>query len=138
MFLNLLTPPQQRVFIQAARAVAEQDRVVEAVERSLLDALQAECGLDELPDREELTEVATEAVKVLDSDVAKRVFVLELAAVAVIDGDAHPSEVRLLEVLAGGLGIGAADLKAMFAFAGRAQKLAAEGQRLIATMNEPA
>lgn len=138
MFLNLLTPPQQRVFVQAARAVAEQDRVIEAVERSLLDALQAECGLDELPDREPLSEVAAEAVKVLDSDLVKRVFVLELAAVAVIDGHAHPSEVQLVEVIAGGLGISEADLTEMFGFAGRAQALAADGQRLIATMNEPA
>lgn len=138
MFLNLLTPRQQRVFVQAARAVAEQDGVVDAVEQSLLAALQAECGLDELPERETLVDIATAAVRVLDSGLVRRVFVLELAAVAVIDGGAHASEVRLVEALATGLGIGETDLAEMFAFAGRAQALAAEGQRLVATGNEDA
>lgn len=138
MFLNLLTPPQQRVFVQAARAVTEQDGVVDAVEQGLLAALQAECGLAELPDRETLADIGTAAVEVLDSALVRRVFVLELAAVAVIDGGAHASEVRLVEVLAAGLGIAEADLTEMFAFAGRAQALAAEGQRLLATADETA
>jgi len=49
MFLNLLDPDQQRLFVVAARMVAEQDGKVVDVEQSLLDAVIAECSIDEDP-----------------------------------------------------------------------------------------
>jgi len=133
LFLNLLTPPQQRVFVQGARAVAEQDGELAEVEQALIAALQAECGLDELPAAQDAAGICAAAVAVLDSDLARRVFILELAGVAVIDGEAHAAEVALVGEIAVQLGIEGAELAEMLAFAGRARALVVDGQRLIAT-----
>lgn len=136
MFLSILTPPQQRVFLGAARAVVEQDGQVAEVEQALLDGLRSECGIDELPTTsDDVASVRDAASTVLDNDTARRAFVLELAGVVFIDGDAHAAEVAAVTEIAGGLGIAADQLDAMFAFAARAQALVVEGQRLIATQS---
>lgn len=133
MFLNLLQPDQQVAFVHAARAVAEQDGEVSEVESALLDAVRAECGLDELPAPDPGLDVCARAAEVLPDDVARRVFVLELAGVALIDGDAHPSEVAFVREVADALGISGAALVDMLAFAARAQQLVVDGQRLVAS-----
>jgi len=133
MFLNLLQPDQQVTFVHAARAVVEQDGEVSEVESALLDAVRAECGLDELPVPDPALDVCARAAEVLPDDVARRVFLLELAGVALIDGDAHPSEIGLVREVADALGISGAALDDMLAFAARAQQLVVDGQRIVAT-----
>lgn len=133
MFLNLLQPDQQVAFVHAARAVAERDGEVSEVESALLDAVRAECGLDELPAPHPELDVCARAAEVLPDDVARRVFLLELAGVALIDGDAHPSELALVGEVADALGISGAALADMLAFAARAQQLVVDGQRIVAT-----
>lgn len=133
MFLNLLRPDQQIAFIHAARAVAEQDGQVTEVEVALLDGLRAECGLAELPPTEADADVAGMAADVLQDDVARRVFMLELAGVALIDGEAHPAEVELVGAFGAALGVTGDALAEMLAFAERGQRLILDGRRIIAT-----
>ena len=93
MFLNLLDAEQQRLFVMAARAVAEQDGKVADVEESLLDAVLAECEIDRDPGTMAFADLLSAVDDALSPDPhARNAFLLELAGVAVIDGDAHPSE----------------------------------------------
>ncbi|MTD44891.1 hypothetical protein GKE82_11455 [Conexibacter sp. W3-3-2] len=134
MFLSILTPAQQRVFLEAARAVIEQDGHVADVEQALLDGLHSECGLDEEPAApRDIAAIAADASAALDTGPARRAFVLELAGVALIDGHSHPDEVTAVTEIARALDSTDGFLDAAFAFAARAQALVVDGQRLVAT-----
>jgi uncharacterized tellurite resistance protein B-like protein len=135
MFLNLLTPPQQRVFLQAARAVAEQDGTVAEVEHALLSALRTETGLLDEPDAatESMEDVLDGASDMFDTSISKRVFMLELAGVVAIDGEAHPAELDALRSAGHRLGIEEDDLAEFVEFGMEARALAARGRELIAS-----
>ncbi len=93
MILNILTPPQEKVFLEAARAVIEQDRHGADVEPALLDRSHSACGLDEQPvTRRNIAVIAAEADSALDSGPARRAFLLELAGVVLVDGHAPPDQ----------------------------------------------
>lgn len=133
MFLSLLQPDQQVAFVHAARAVAEQDGEITQVEVALLDALRAECGLEELPPVRAGADIAVTVADAVRDDAARRVFMIELAGVAVIDGEAHPAEVGLVGRIGTALEITEEMLAEMLAFAERARQLILDGQRIIAT-----
>jgi hypothetical protein len=132
VFLNLLAPAQQRLFVQAARLIAASDGVAEE-EQALLDAVEAECGLEERPDDADLPAVLDAMTAALDTQTARRTFLLELAGVAVIDGHAYEAELELLEQFAQRLQIGDEDLQECLALAARARQLVADGEAFIAT-----
>lgn len=136
MYLHLLTPPQQLLFLESARALVERDGKLEDVEADLLRALSTECGVsgDDAFTAPRDSEALAEALNgAFDTSVARRVLLLELAGVAVIDGDAHVSELTLLEEIAAGVGISSADLGEMVQFGLDALSLVTRGKELIAT-----
>jgi tellurite resistance protein len=137
VFLSILTPPQQRVFLEAARAVVEQDGHIADVEQALIDGLHSECGLDETPTAlRDVSAIAAEAADALDHGPVRRAFVLELAGVVLIDGHSHADEVAAVTEIARALDVADEHLDEMFAFAARAQALVVDGRRLIATQQE--
>lgn len=138
MFLNLLDPDQQRLFVVAARMVAEQDGKVIDVEQSLLDAVIAECELDEDPGAmpmPDLLAVLDDALA--DDPYARNVFVLELAGVAVVDGDVQPAELAALGEISDHVGVTADRLSDFVQFAMAARELVVRGRQLVATGNAP-
>ena len=136
MFLNLLDADQQRLFVMAARAVAEQDGKVADVEESLLDAVLAECEIEEDPGTMPLSDLLSVVAEALSEDLhARNAFVLELAGVAVIDGEAHPSELAVLAQVGERLRVSEQRLSEFVDFAVQARELVVRGRELIATGN---
>jgi hypothetical protein len=133
VFLSLLNPIQQTVFFELARAVTQQDGIVAESEEMLLVAVQAECGLDARPAVRELDAVLADIGPMFDEGPSRAVLLLELAGVALIDGDARPAEVGVVVTVANQLGVSAERLAECFAFAERARTLVVDGQTLIAT-----
>lgn len=133
MFLNLLAPAQQQLFIELARAVAEQDGIVAATEQVLLDAVQAECGVAELPAVRDLDAVLADVPAAFDGEATRSVLVLELAGVALIDGDAHPAELGIVAEVAETVGMTPEKLRECVGFAERSRQLVMDGQLLLAT-----
>lgn len=132
MFLNLLTPEQQRVFVQAAQLVAASDGVGEE-EAALLEAIAAECALTDAPEPAEASETLQAAGAVFDSPASKKVFMLELAGVAAIDGRAYPSELELLGEFAQRVGLGEAELEESLVLASRGRQLVRDSETFIST-----
>ena len=133
MFLNLLDANQQRLFVVAARAVAEQDGRVADVEESLLDAVLAECDIDEDPGAMAMPELISALEEALSDDLhARNAFVLELAGVAVIDGEAHPAELAVLSEIASTVGVEDDALAEFVGFAMSARDLVVRGRQLVA------
>lgn len=130
MFLNVLTRPQQAAFVHAARAMLRADGQVVEAELALMEAIHAECDLPEVETFE--GDAVAEAVAVLDSVPARNAFMLELAGVAVIDGEAHDAELALLGEFAAGLGVAEERLQEFVAFAERANALVQDGRELLA------
>lgn len=136
MFLNLLDPGQQRLFVAAARVVAEQDGKVADVEQSLLDAVLAECQLDTDPGTMPTPDLLAALDTAFVDDVhARNAFVLELAGVAVIDGDAHPAELAALSAISDQVGMSEETLADFVEFAMAARELVVRGRQLLATGN---
>lgn len=133
MFLNLLNPTQQQLFIELARAVAEQDGIVAETEQVLLDAVQAECCVAELPAVRDLDAVLADAPTAFDNEATRSVLVLELAGIALIDGDAHPTELSVVASVAEKVGMTEEKLEECFGFAERSRQLFLDGQMLLAT-----
>lgn len=137
MFLNLLDPHQQRLFVIAARAVAEQDGKVAHVEESLLESVLAECEIEEIPADMSLTELLPALDKALRGDLhARNAFLLELAGVAVIDGEAHPAELAVLSEIGMRLGLTDETLTRYVQFAIASRDLIVRGRELVATGDE--
>lgn len=134
MFLTLLNPDQQRLFLVAARRVAEQDGKVADVEQALLDAVLAECRIDEDPgdmSRAEFQAALSDAFAGVPH--SRNAFMLELAGVAVIDGDAHPAELSALAEIGDHLGVADASLARFVEFAMSARDLVVRGRELVAS-----
>ncbi|MEJ7784898.1 MAG: hypothetical protein WKF96_08850 [Solirubrobacteraceae bacterium] len=137
MFLNLLDANQQRLFVIAAQAVAEQDGKVADVERALLESVIAECEIDEIPPGMPLDDLLSALDESLGGELyARNAFLLELAGVAVIDGDAHPAELAVLTEICLRLGVTDETLTRYVQFAIAARDLIVQGRQLVATADE--
>jgi uncharacterized tellurite resistance protein B-like protein len=136
VFLNLLDPAQQALFLELARAVTEQDGLLADSEEALLAAVQAECMMDEAPAVRELDAVLEDVASSFDAGPARAVLILELAGVALIDGEAHPAETGVVATVADRIDMSPGRLQECFAFADRARTLIVDGQALIATADE--
>ena len=104
MFLSLLDPAQRVLFTRAARLLIEADAIAHEHELEMLDAIQSETGLTEIPEPGDADELAEQAVALLTDATQRNAFVAELAGVAVIDGDEHGAERELLQRFADVLG----------------------------------
>lgn len=135
MFLNLLDADQQRLFVIAARAVAEQDGKVADVEQSLLDAVRAECEIDEDPGEIPLPEILSALEPLAGDPHARNAFLLELAGVAVIDGEAHPAELAVFREIGSHLGVSEDALAEFVQFGMSARDLVVRGRELVAAGN---
>lgn len=137
MFLDLLTPEQQALFVDCTATLTEADGELHAAESELLDQIARETGHDPgQPSARPLGELAERAKLLLaDDPAAARVFLLELSGVVVIDGEHTPEEQALLERFSEATGVPRGDISAFIAFAERARDLVADGRSLVAATN---
>ena len=133
MFLSLLTPPQQELFMQAAHLVAAQDGELDELETALLEALGAESNLESLPGDVELADALQRAPELLPDGPSRRAFLLELAGVVVIDGRAHQAEIDRLRDFAGALDVPEVQVNRFLDYALQARSIVDTGRTLIAT-----
>lgn len=132
MFLSLLTPDQQRLFLQASRSMLDADGDLANVEAALMDAARLECAVDDLPERLPREQLVAWARDLLDSTPARNAFLLELAGAMVVDGESAPPELEMLRALGDATGGDEALLAEFVDFARRAADVLADGHRLLA------
>jgi hypothetical protein len=134
VFLGVLSREQQELFMSAARRMADADGDSPSVEQALLDALLAECGLEEMPPLIQLDEVTERIGDAFNEDPHRRnAFMLELAGVVAIDGALHQAELDVLQRLGEASGLPADSLDSFLRFGMKARDLVVEGEQLIAT-----
>lgn len=133
MFVSMLEEEQRRVLLRAAAVLVERDGIVPDKEREILAALNVEAGLDEVPpppgsDEELLAELQAAFQGI---PTASNVLLLELAGVAVIDGDAHSAELDFLRLIADRIGAPETLVSRALEFAERAKAIFDDGRSLI-------
>src|SRR3712207_1800964 len=98
MFVSMLELEQRRLLLEAASYLAELDGLRPEAERELLETLNVEAGLPDLP--EPVVEPASLLEKLSgafsDAPSQRNVLLLELAGVCMADGQASPEELRWL------------------------------------------
>lgn len=105
MFLSMLTPHQQGVFLGAARAMANADSRQDEREAELLDAFERETGLTPAVEPMAASDVPA-AIAAFDSQPRRVAALVELASVALADGNVHEAERQLLDGVAKAVGLG--------------------------------
>jgi tellurite resistance protein len=134
VFLHLLFHGQRREFVRAAIEVVAADEVVDLREQDLLAQACAEVGIgsEDLPaparDVEDLLEGLAQA---FDTPRARRILLLELLVLALIDGDADEREQELVGTISGRLGVAHEELRALTDFAARLVQLRQDGLELL-------
>ena len=131
MFLHLLTDRQQQIFSRAALAVIRADEVLHARELELCEALAREMGRQDFPSIESDEDLIASELEEIAEPVAARIFLLELAGIAVVDGELDPREHELLERLATALKNQPAVVELMLDFAVRAHRMSDEARMLV-------
>lgn len=101
MFLSRLALPEKLAFYSLAHAVAAAQSDISAVEEALLDAALGEMALATPP---ALQDIQT-ACSAISSATARRVVLLELLMIALIDGDIVEAELAIVCQVAELLGL---------------------------------
>lgn len=97
MFLNRLNNEEKVIFLKLAIAVIQADGRLEESEKSFIAEYSREMGLEsyDLNEKIEPQELA-EKIEKNSSDSVKRIFLLELTALANVDGEFEKSEKYLI------------------------------------------
>ena len=129
----MLSQDQRRVLLRTAAILAERDGVRPDVEDEILEALNVEAGLAEIPPTPESDEeLFSEATAAFQNDAtARNVLLLELAGLALIDGAAQPEEIDFLNAIAQHLGAEEALVGRALEFGERAKMLLDDGREFI-------
>lgn len=126
MFLGVLDGAEKTAFYSLAYAVAVAESGISTEEQAILDAALGEMGLSHPPTPVSLEE----SCALVGRDAAKRVILLELLMVAMIDGDIASRELKIIETAAEILGV-QADLERAKNWASAMLTVFRSGQRFI-------
>lgn len=107
MFLNLLNEKEKEIFMQFAVAVIHADGKLEESEKIFLDDYAHEMNISDFDvyKKPESVEHLVGEITTNSSNTVKRIFLLELAALARTDGDFAQSERELIQLIAEKLNI---------------------------------
>jgi uncharacterized tellurite resistance protein B-like protein len=130
VFLNLLTAEQQLAFARAAVFMVHVDGNIDEREMILLDQIQHETGLPEMPPTPP-EELIISDLQVFESPVSKRIFLLELVGIVTADGDRHEDELEPMKSWARGLGLDPGILGSYLDLAERAHAVFHDARDLI-------
>ena len=102
MFLNLLNEKEKEIFMQLAVAVIHADGKLEESEKIFLDDYAHEMNISDFDvyKKPESVEHLVGEITTNSSNTVKRIFLLELAALARTDGDFAQSERELIQLIA--------------------------------------
>jgi uncharacterized tellurite resistance protein B-like protein len=103
LFLHLFTAEQQIAFARLAMFMVHADGEVDERERVLLDELQQEMGLVELPPVPS-TELVSKDIGIFDDAMSRRIFLLEMSSIVTADGERHEAELASIRSWAQHLG----------------------------------
>lgn len=107
MFLNLLNEKEKGIFMQLAVAVIHADGKLEESEKIFLDDYAHEMNISDFDvyKKPESVEHLVGEITTNSSNTVKRIFLLELGALARTDGDFAQSERELIQLIAEKLNI---------------------------------
>ena len=133
MYLNYLSDDQQRVFVDAAVLLIRSDDRLAIEESKMLEMFGEELGRAMPSPSTELSldDAVAEAERVYLEPVQRNAFMIELAAVCVVDGEVHINEVELLGRFADALGVERMKLNEMVKFAAQAREVEVIGRELV-------
>ncbi|CAN5393631.1 hypothetical protein BH10ACT11_BH10ACT11_04720 [soil metagenome] len=133
MYLNYLSDDQQRVFVDSAVLLIRSDERLAIEEEALLTMIGEELGraIPGPSSKLSLDEAVGEAEEVYLEPMQRNAFMIELAAVCVIDGEVHVAEVELLGRFAEALGVERERLNEMVKFAAQAREFEVIGRELV-------
>lgn len=133
MYLNYLSDDQQRVFVDSAVLLIRSDQRLAIEEEALLEMIREEVGREVPGPATELSldDAVAEAEEVYLEPIQRNAFMIELAAVCVIDGEVHVAEVELLSRFADALGVERKKLNEMVKFAAQAREVEVVGKELV-------
>jgi uncharacterized tellurite resistance protein B-like protein len=131
MYLQVLNPAQRDAYAVAAVAVLRADGELHAREQTLLDAIAAESGVTGAIEAGDLDAILEGLPALFEDPTQRCAFLLELAGVTVIDGDAHPAEIALFHRFAERLEL-SERASQFIEFAEQTRALAERGRELIA------
>lgn len=131
VFLHSLSEPQKQLFCEAALALIHADHVVHERERDVREALMREMWLTAFPSEVRPVDELIPDLKRLAGKPEARIVLIELAGVALADGELHASELGWLRQAAEALAISDDELGRFCDFAASAAEIAAEGRMLV-------
>jgi len=131
VFLAQLSPAARRHFAATARLLIALDGRLDAREEALFAASSREMGLPDVPAAAESTEAVLQGLDCLDTLDERRIFVLELIGLAVVDDDLHPAELDLVNAVATHLGLGGVYVARCLVLSQRLLALAEEARELV-------
>lgn len=102
MFLNLLNDEEKRIFMGLAIEVIHADGKLEESEKFFLNEYVREMGIEgfDVHKKPESVEQLVEEIGSKSSNIVKRVFLLELTALARTDGEFAQSEREMIQLIA--------------------------------------
>ena len=130
IFLHVLDENEAQVFARAALALVHADDEADPRELVLLEEMQSEMRLPQVPEEVERDE-AIAGLAAVDSPTLARIMLLELVGVAAADEETHPEERTFLLEAARTLRLEPALVETYLDFARRAQSVWKEGRTLI-------
>jgi uncharacterized tellurite resistance protein B-like protein len=133
MLLNLLSEEQKITFTRTALLVMSADGKNSDRELAFIDDAAREMELDELPSPAESLDEVLGLLDSMNTPLSQRVFLLELAGVAMADRILDPSEAEILQAVSDCFGVQDATLQKLIGLADRAITLADEALVLIST-----
>src|SRR3954466_2703461 len=123
MFLHALSEGQKQLFCRAALSLIHADQMVHEREQDLRDALMREMWLHSFPTEVTAVQDLASELKPLAGTPEARVVLIELAGVALADGELHASELDWLRQAASALQVSEDELGRFCDFAASAAEL---------------
>jgi len=131
VFLHLLKDSEKNIFAETADQLIKADQVLHELEIELRNSLAKEMSITWPVGQDQDWEKLKRNLSGIDSEVSRRVMLLELCGVAFADLDLDASERSLLADVCSALRLPQSELEACLEFAPRAHALYTEGQRLV-------
>ena len=134
MFLDRLSADEQNVYCQLAYAVMAADGEVAEKELAFHDRCLRDLGIEELPEPAPADGVMVPA-GAFRLSASRRALLVELALLAVADGEVTGEERSVLEAVAGEMNFDSLDVDRCLEYAGRLRDVLDEGCVLLAEGN---
>jgi hypothetical protein len=131
VFLHLLKESEKAIFAEAADHLIEADQVLHELEIELRNSLAKEMAITWPVAEDRDWDRLRRNLSNIESDVSRRVILLELCGVAFADRDLDTNERDLLADVCSALDLPEEELEPCLEFSSRAHLMYAEGQHLV-------